>query len=262
MLYNQGKWAEAETELQKTMNHLAELSSYLSALVLLAWINWKRNEKAQARYLWAATYENDYIKEIDCVSAMCGLAIYHSELEGESAKERTQSFIDKIKMKMKGIGDLNVATAVQMNSLGIALAKIGNLDEADSILREAARMNEAMETLDDSRAIEAMLNRAKNGYNRCNYVLIPGGALAAALKELTEEIVPRYVKVGAETDLAAAYHRISDVYVSLEEYATAYIFEEKSAQLWKKHFEDDPKRLPQALKNLQRIKELGGMKEE
>lgn len=83
--------------------------------------------------------------------------------------------------------------------------------------------------------------------------------------ELEEEVIPRYIAVEAETDLAAAYHRIAEINEKLGDSGShntvksaalnfALQAEEKSLALWQKH-PDDPKRIKTAEENIQRLKD-------
>ena len=146
------------------------------------------------------------------------------------------------------------------------MARIGELNKAEEILRKVAQINEQLIKSDDPEiAREAIHQRGKNGYNLASLVYIPQKRFYEAIKELEEEVIPHYEVVGAETDLAAAYHRVAEVNEKIAEgdsHSTVNITalnlalsaEEKSLTLWRKH-SDDPKRVETAEENLKRIKE-------
>lgn len=144
--------------------------------------------------------------------------------------------------------------AINLNACGIAMAKIEEMGRAEGILLKVAKINEQLEKSDDLvLAKKAKHQRGKNGYNLASLVFIPQKKSEEAINELINEVIPRYKNVGAETDLAAAYHRISEAFENLKKYNDSLYWEELSLDLWQKH-PDDPKRAETAEKNILRIK--------
>jgi tetratricopeptide (TPR) repeat protein len=250
------------------MKHISELKDYLSAMILLGWIAWKQEEKVCAQKIWAAAYDSDFISEIDRVSAMCGLAIYHSELKSERGAGRASELIEEIISILEDMDELSLDVSVRLNSVGIALANVKQFEKAEKIILQAMSINESIEQAGDARRMfEAIHQRAKNGYNLSSLILMKIGRHDEALTELTEEVVPRYETVKAETDLAAAYHRISEIYLvkanqketyeeKTDDLQKAYDFEYMSSLLWEKHLEDQPGRYTQATDNLKKIRTI------
>jgi tetratricopeptide (TPR) repeat protein len=272
MMYNHGDWKEAGEKLAELMDHITDCSDYQGAQVLLGWIEWKRKNKDDALNLWGEAYNNECTKELDRLSAMCGMAIYYSEGDAMN-KQIAREIIDAIMVVLEDMEEPSLDLSVRLNSLGIALANISEYVKAEMVLRQAIGINKAIELSDDHRLREeATLQQAKNWYNLCTLVLMKQGKRESdelALTEILCNVVHRYESVGAETDLAAAYHRISELHLkrlpsSVEKLTekdkknlqAAYDFEKMSTGIWNKHKGDDPKRLIQAEDNLKGIREI------
>ncbi len=261
-LYDKGEWNKALELLEIVFQaHPIDNKTAAEIHMLVGWNYWKRGDKDLAASSWMnameiVTQEKDNITK---ASAHAGLSIYYAE-KGE--KEKVLYHAKLAQELLPESATMN--QSMNLNACGISLAKIGELELAEEVLRKVAKINEQLEKSDDSViAKKATHQRAKNGYNIASLVYIPQKKWQEAIKELNNEVAPRYVKVGAETDLAAAYHRLSEAYESIErpgiykekpklEYAL--ILEERSLNLWRRH-SDDPKRAETAEKNIQRIKE-------
>ena len=230
--------------------------------VLISWNWWKMGRKQDAVAVWKRVLlVNTDVYSVTLSSAHAGLSIYYAE---EGNKEEALKNAQLAQKLLSGY-----ATAHQnktLNSCGIALANIGELEKAEEILQRVSNMNERlMGSIDPKIAREARHQRAKNGYNLTSLVYIPQERFYEAIKELEEEVIPLYEAVKAETDLAAAYHRVAEVNekiagddlhftVNTAALNLAFSAEEKSLTLWRKH-PDDPKRIKTAEENLKRIEE-------
>lgn len=259
-LYDKGEW-NAALELLEIIFQTCYVNNKEAAEIhmLAAWNHWKRGEKDLAASVWMTTIQIAGADKITKASAHAGLGIYYAE---KGDKEKALHHAKLAQELLPENATMN--HAMNLNACVISLAKLGELEQAEALLRKVAEINEQLEKSDDSvLAKKAKHQRAKNGYNLASLVYIPQKRFTEAIKELNNEVAPRYVKVGAETDLAAAYHRLSEAYEFVErpgiyeekpklEYALT--LEIRSLNLWQKH-PDDPKRIETAEKNIQRIKE-------
>lgn len=269
-LYDEGHLESATEELLKLMNETKELEEYLGHQVLMGWIEWKRREKGIAKRYWADTHDNQFIRIKDKISAFSGFAVYYSSLETLEGDQKALEYVERIRAIIEDMDRNELFVSKNLNNVGIALSNVGKrrqdsaiIKEAEEILRAAASLNEQNEKdneeVDTARG--AMHQRAKNGYNICSLILIPAGRLEEAFEELTKEVVPRYKRVEANTDLAAAFHWISEILLlkpdrSKEDLQRAYDYELHSKKIWDRHTEDQPGRSAIAQKNLDKIKAL------
>lgn len=259
-LYDKGEW-NAALELLEIVFQAYPVDNKTAAEIhmLVGWNNWKLGKKDLAASVWTTTIQIAGADNIAQASAHAGLGIYYAE---KGNKEKALYHAKLAQDLLPENATIN--QVMNLNACGISLAKIGKLGHAEEVLLKVARLNEQLEKSDDPvLAKKAKHQRAKNGYNLASLIYIPQKRYEEAIKELNNEVTQRYVKVGAETDLAAAYHRLSEAYELVErpdineeksklEYALR--FEEKSSNLWRKH-PDDPKRIETAEKNIQRLKE-------
>jgi tetratricopeptide (TPR) repeat protein len=250
--YDAGNWTVAIKILTKAKEEAepveqAEIDAYIG------WNMWKMQRKEEAAEIWECMILTKAVlagvaSKATRASAHAGLGIYYAEKsDKEKALEHAQLAQDLLPE------DATLQQNKNLNACGITVAKIGELGQAEEILKRVARINEQLEKSDDPEiAKEAKHQRAKNGYNLASLVYIPRRMYSAAIKELKNRVVSRYMEVGAETDLAAAYHRIAEAYENLRDYDNALHFEKMSLKLWEKH-PDDPKRVETAKVNIARI---------
>jgi tetratricopeptide (TPR) repeat protein len=241
--YNDGNWQPSINKLQAVK---AEADVYIS------WNLWKMQKKGEAASIWKEVIFGTVADDVTKASAYAGLGIYYAEMGNKEKALEYAQFAQNLLPEN--------ATANQnknLNACGITMAKIGELDQAEKILSKVAYINQQLEKSDDPVIVrEAKHQRAKNGYNLASLIYIPQKRFKEAVAELEARVIPRYIEVEAETDLAAAYHRISEVYENgtgvnydLEQ---ALHFEQLSFVLWQEH-SDDPERAKTARKNVSRI---------
>lgn len=266
-LYDKGEWNKAIEMLNAASEKAAgdgNLEVLREIYTYLGWNYWKKQDKEKAQDYWldAIDYSTcsfrTYGTPITQASAHAGLGIYYAE------KGDKENALRHAKLAQELLpANATINQAMNLNACGISLAKIGELDRAEEILRKAAKINEELEGSEDLPiAKKAKHQRAKNGYNLASLVLIPRGKYVEAIKELYREVIYRYSDVGAETDLAAAYHRLSEAYEKMAETAEtdgkagqltmALVYEKISRDLWEKH-QDDPSRLKTAEENIKRF---------
>lgn len=251
VLYDKGEWNKSlevlsgERHPVPTRAELAEIASFQG------WNNWKKGEKEEAYLFWSnvAFIRPEEATAVVKASVYAGLGIYYAEEgEKEEALEHIQLAHDLLPE------DATIQQVMYLNSCGIVLAKIGELERAEEVLKKVAKTNEQLERSDDPTVSQkATLQRAKNGYNKVSLVLIPKERWNQALYELEHEVIPRYQDVGAETDEAAAWHRMSEIAERTGNPYAAYAHEKKSLHLWERHQEDAPGRIKMAQENIARI---------
>ncbi len=265
--YNKGNWNRASEVLDEMRS--TSKQETMEALALYGWIYWKEGAKSNAAYYWTIVSNSKKVPDAIKSSAYAGLGIYYAK---EGNKEEALKYIQLAQNILPE--DATIQQVKFLNSLGITTATTGELSEAEKIFSKVAYMNQQLEKSDDPViAEEGKHQRAKNGYNLVSLILIPQERFYEAIKELEEEVIPRYEAVGAETDLAAAYHRVSEVNekiaeadeisdsVKLAALELSLAAEYKSLGLWKKHQEDAPGRVETAQKNIKRIKDKTGEQE-
>ena len=251
---------------QLSINELQAIKA--EADVYIGWNLWKMQKKDEAASIWREVIFGTIANDVAKASAHAGLGIYYAEKGNkEVALEHAQFAQDLLPE------DATANQNKNLNACGIALAKIGELEKAEEILLKVARINEQLMKSDDPEIVrEATHQRGKNGYNLASLVYIPQERFYEAIKELEEEVIPRYKAVGAETDLAAAYHRIAEVNEKIAEgdsHSTvntvalnlALPAEKKSLSLWQKYQEDAPGRVETAMENIKRIENKMGEQE-
>ena len=255
-LYDKGEWSEALDLLKLLRNqemYNATSIELAEATVLEGWNYWKKGEKVTAEYLWQLVLTSTSTTIVPTrtteVSAHAGLAICCAEEgEKEEALEHAQLAQDLLPM------EATINQVMNLNACGITMAKIGELERAEEILQKVAKINERLEKSDNPEiARKAKHQRAKNGYNLASLILIPQRRWNQALYELLEEVIPRYDKVNAETDLAAAYHRVSEVWMGKDDLDAALLAEKSSEFLWEKHQKDAPGRVETSRENIRKI---------
>ncbi len=264
-LYDKGEWNKSLELLEIAFQaYLVDNKTAAEIHMMVGWNYWKRGDKDLAASSWMTAMEivAQEKDNITKASAHAGLGIYYAE-KGNKEKALHHA---KLAQELLPL-DATINQVMNLNACGISLAKIGELKLAEEVLRKVAKINEQLEKSDDpATAKKAEHQRAKNGYNLASLILIPQGRFYEASMELDEEVIPRYVAVEAETDLAAAYHRIAEINEKLVDEGgshntvksaaldLALQAEEKSLALWQKH-PDDPKRVKTAKENVARIKE-------
>lgn len=256
--YNAGNW---KLSIEKLENAKAKASAPEVAEIdtFIGWNKWKMQEKDEAARIWTLVLSVEAATHnITKASAHAGLGIFYAEKGNKEKALRHAKLAQELPL------NATVNQAMNLNACLISVAKLGDLKLAEEIWKRVANINEQLEKSDDlAIAKKAKHQRAKNGYNRASLILIPQSRFYEALMELEEEVIPRYIAVEAETDLAAAYHRIAEINEKLVDSGShntvksaaldlAFQAEEKSLALWRKH-PDDPKRIETAEKNIQRI---------
>lgn len=258
-LYDKGNWNEAIDLLTPMDIRTLTNSKEVAEIEMhIGWNYWKKNNKELAVSYWEQVRGNPDADSIIQSSVCAGLGIYYAE---KGDKERA---LYHAKLAQELLPEnANMNQAINLNACGISLAKIGELKKAEKILQKVAKINEQLERSPDSAlSKKAKHQRAKNGYNLASLIYLPQGRWDEAIRELYEEIIPRYTAVGAETDLAAAYHRMAEAYEKMaetgdinsktEELEMALAYEKVSLNFWQKH-SDDPKRAEIAGKNITNI---------
>lgn len=260
-LYDAGNWQLSVEKLEFLIEKgiLAGEMQKHEIEVLISWNWWKMGRKQDAVAIWKRVIVDTNVYGITLSSAHAGLSIYYAEIGNrEEALKHAQFAQDFLS------GYATVHQNKTLNSCGITLANIGELKKAEEILQKVSKINKQLiNSIDPKIAKEATHQRGKNGYNLASLVYIPQERFYEAIKELEEEVIPCYEAVKAETDLAAAYHRVAEVNekiaggdshltVNTAALNLALSAEEKSLTLWRKH-PDDPKRIETAQENIKRI---------
>jgi|GEM_PF-5461133 len=254
-LYDNGEWNKSLEilENQETISRASPQEAGEMG-VLTGFNYWKKGERENAFYLWrnVVDEESEGWTKIAAASAHAGLGMYYAEKgEKEKALEHARLAQDLLPE------DATLNQVMNLNACGITLANIGELERAEEVLRRVAKTNEQLEKSGDSAvAQKAMHQRGKNGYNRVSLVLIPQKRWDMALYELLKEVIPRYEEVGAETDLAAAHHRVSEIWINMGNLDAALNAEEDSRLLWKRHEDDVPGRVKMSEQNIVQIRKL------
>ena len=239
----------------------------MEVLALYAWNYWKKVAKSNAAYYWTMVSNSKKASDVIKASAHAGLGIYYAE-KGDKKEALKHSQLAQDLLPENATANQNR----NLNACGIMMAKIGELDGAEGIPRKVAQINEQLMNSDDLEIIkEATHQRGKNGYNLASLVYIPQELFVKAHEELYVA-VSGYEKVNAETDLAAAYHRLAETNVLLADHGkhmwykmknlnSALEDEKKSLELWEKHQEDAPGRVKTAQENIKRIENKMGERE-
>lgn len=257
--YNKGNWDRSFEILGQIKG--AAIEETMEIMALFAWNYWKKGSKSEAAYYWTMVSNSKKASDVIKASTHAGLGIYCAE---KGDKEEALRHIQLAQNLLPE--NATIQQNKNLNACGITMAKIGELERAEEILKKVAGINEQLMKSDDSEiAREATLQKAKNGYNLVSLVYIPQERFYEAIKELEEEVISRYEAVEAETDLAAAYHRVSEVNEKIAEASAISVFvrlaalnlslsaEQNSLELWKKHQKDAPGRVETAQDNIKRI---------
>lgn len=265
--YEKGDWDRFFEILDEVKG--ANDQETMEILVSYAWGYWKKGAKSNAAYYWTMVSNSKKASDVTIASAHAGLGIYYAE-EGnrEEALKHAQFAQDLLPE------DATVNQNKNLNACGITLAEIGELKKAEEILQKVSEVNRRLiNSIDLEIVREATHQLAKNGYNLVSLVYTPQGRYYEAIKELEEEVIPCYEAVKAETDLAAAYHRVAEVNekiaeagaisvsVKLAALKLALSAEKKSFKLWEKHKKDAPGRAETSLENIKRIENKMGEQE-
>lgn len=229
------------------------------------WSLWRKGKKDKAADAWEEIIESDS-DDLAQASAHAGLGIYYAE-----TKEKEKSLYHANLALELTPQDATISYVMNMNALGISLAKNKDYAHAESILKKVAGINELNEKSNDPDiSRQSKHQRAKNGYNLASLVYLPQERFDEAIKELKEEVIPRYEEViqlgvvQAGSDLAAAHHRISESYIGISNTANiadrpqiltmAKDYEDQSLALWKST-SDLPDRVKNAENNVKNLKE-------
>ena len=229
------------------------------------WSLWYKGKKDKAASAWGKIIESDS-DDLAQASAHAGLGIYYAETKEKEKSLYHANFALELTPQ-----DATISYVMNMNALGISLAINKNYDHAESILKKVAGINELNEkSSDPDISRQSKHQRAKNGYNLASLVYLPQERFNEAIKELKEEVIPRYEKViqlgvvQAGSDLAAAHHRISESYIGISNTANiadkpqilamAKDYEDQSLALWK-NTSDFPDRVKTAENNVKNLEE-------
>lgn len=239
--YDAGNWAQSEQELNEMVKTLKIGQN--SVEVMIGWNLWKQGKKGDACTIWNGVYLTDVL-ESDRLSALCGLAMYNAE---EGQKKMAVACISQIKERLTTLDEANIRFTITLNSLGIALAKIEEYEEAEKILKEAIRINAILAENEETYQ-DAVHQGSKNRYNLGSLVYQKLRKREDAFRVFSEA-VSGYEEVGAETDLAALFYQLA--MTSGEDDKTDRLnYLVRSAKLWFLHQDDDMKRWTDAVKNI------------
>ena len=230
------------------------------------WSLWRKGKKDEAASAWEKTIKSDS-DDLAQAGAHAGLGIYYAE-----EKEKKKSLYHANLALEMTPRNATISYAMNMNALGISLAKNKDYAHAESILKKVANINELNEKSNDfNLSRQSKHERGKNGYNLASLVYMPQKRFDEAIKELKEEVLPRYKAVQTyptstyriKSDLAAAHHRISESYIGISDTANikarpqilelAKDYENRSFDLWKStsDFPDRVKTAENNVKNLE-----------
>ena len=258
-LYDKGKWQDAVGLLKPLLKMKISLSERREILMHLGWNFWKMSDKAMALTMWEAALAAG-ADNITRAGAHAGLGIYYAEL----GKKRESLHHAKLSEELTPQG-AEMNHVMNLNACAISLAKLSELERAEKLLRKIAKLNESLETSSDPEiAARASHQRGKNGYNLATLIYIPTGRLDKAKHELCDEVIPRYTKAQAANDLAAAYHRLSEISEKmsesgnaespLEQLELALVWEKVSLNFWREG-PNDPGRIKTAEDNVKNLNE-------
>ncbi|MCK5518924.1 MAG: hypothetical protein KAI61_05875 [Alphaproteobacteria bacterium] len=239
------------------------------------WDLWRYGQKGSAAIVWEELIKSS-TNDLEKASAHAGLGIYYAE-----KKEKDKSLYHANLALELTPSNATISYAMNMNALGITLAKNKDYAHAESILKKVAGINELNEK---SSAQKSTHERAKNGYNLASQVYMPQAQAELdknikkkkfdeAIKELKEEVIPRYEAIRAypasasriESDLAAAHHRVAESYIGISDttdnlaarpqiLAMAKKYEDQSLALWI-GTASFPKRVKTAEDNIKNLEE-------
>ncbi|MEA3295705.1 MAG: tetratricopeptide repeat protein [Patescibacteria group bacterium] len=246
-LLDKGNWEEAQKLFEDVAN--MSIATLREASGLIGWAYWKKNEKDKAAEHWRAAIDLTRFPDMSNSTALSGLALYMAPRKSPIARNYAM-----LSIAMIPDGEGTPDHSIRTNACGIALAQLGDLAEAERILRETMKMNEEFESSPDLKISKiGKHQRAKNGYNFSALVLIPQGKYDEAREELYNEVIPRYQAVGAISDLAAALFRVGLTYEKEEKYVDALRWYQACLYEWT--IVGDDARIKQAWENVDRVRE-------
>jgi len=247
--YDKGEWSKAIDLLSPLLKENISLKVRREVLMHLGWNFWKSGDKAMASTTWEAALRAGS-DEVTKASAHAGLGIYFADKGDRDQALHHSRLAQELLPK-----NATMNQRINLNACGISLAKIGELERAKEVLLKVVKLNQELEkSQDPAIAKKARHQLGKNYYNLSSLIHIKQGKLDEAFDDLMNQVIPRYIAVGAETDLAAAYHQVAVIHEDRGNYDKALEFEEKSKAIWDKHIKDDPVRSETAYKNIVRIK--------
>ncbi len=252
-LYNEGKW-DKSIELLDQMRTIYNVDSQVIRHVnaLNGWNLWKQSKRDEAAEYWQKAL--DILRAPDFVNStvFSGLSLYMAYTDSVATVVKNYAMLS---MAMIPDGEGTPGYTIRANACGIALAQLGDLNEAERVLEKTMRMNEEFESSENAEIAQiGKHQRAKNGYNLSALVLIPQGKYKEAREELFDRVIPRYQAVGATSDLAAALFRVGLTYEKEEHYLSALALYQKCLEKWKEA--GDPARIEQAEGNVDRVRKL------
>ncbi|MFA6097072.1 MAG: hypothetical protein WC788_05585 [Candidatus Paceibacterota bacterium] len=258
-LYDKGKWHDAVDLLKPLLKTKISIKDRREILMHLGWNFWKMSDKAMALTMWEAALAAG-ADDITRAGAHAGLGIYFAELGKKRESLHHARLSEELTPESAGMSHI-----MNLNACAISLAKLSELERAEKLLRRIAKLNEILETSSDPElAARASHQRGKNGYNLATLVYIPMGRLIEAKNELYDEVIPRYTRAQAAGDLAAAYHRLSEINEKmsgsensespLEQLELALAWEKVSLNFWKEG-PNDPGRIKTAEENVKKLTE-------
>lgn len=245
--YDKGYWKESIIDLTALLE-FASPAKKTEINMDIGWNNWKMRLKDEAAEIAKAVLADKETTDIAKSSAHSLLSLYYSEKPDKKIEASEHARLAQELTSSSGLRH-----RVNLNSCVIALGNMGDLTRAEQVFQKVAMENEKVEKTGNAKEVEKSKHqRGKNGYNFVSKVLIPQGRFDEAGKELIRNVIPRYMEVGAYTDLAAAYHQLSVVYRKQKKLKEALSYERMSLVLWEE-YSDDPTRAPQAEKNIKDI---------
>lgn len=204
-------WRKLKSIMMLKLVPRDNLDMISSALSLLGWVVWKMGEKDLANEIWTEVLQVPDLLVAEKISALSGKTIYLAEKDG--FKDEVLRNVAIIRILLNGAAAVNsLLLSVALNSIGIALAKIGEKATAERILREAMVMNNAMAKdgkLSAKIHLKARHQEAKNGYNLSTLIFLPSFRFREAVGMLLSRVIPLYKEAGATTDLAAAFNAVA-----------------------------------------------------
>lgn len=246
-LCDKGEWDESLGILSIILGFTrAELAEIVS---LQGRNNWEKGEKEKAYLFWSnvAFIRPGEATAVIKASVHAGLSMYYAE-KGERAEalRNAQIALDLFST------DATLDQMMILKVCGITLAKAGEFEYAEKVLRRVAEISRQFEKSDDPVIVrKAISHRAGSGCSLVSLVLTPQKRWDDALYELLQEVIPRYVKTVDETNLAAADHQLSKAWRGKGNLSAALGAEKNSRLLWERY--DVPDKIEAANRNIAAI---------
>lgn len=143
-LYDKENW-NAALELLEIVFQAYPVDNKTAAEIhmLVGWNHWKLGKKDLAASVWTTTIQIAGA-DIAQASAHAGLGIYYAE------KGNKEKALYHAKLAQDLLPEnVTINQVMNLNACGISLAKIGELERAEEVLRKVAQINEQLEKSDD-----------------------------------------------------------------------------------------------------------------